>query len=276
MAVYDSTLVVPGTPAETLAYMSDFSNAAAWDPGVHSVERLDPGPLELGSRFRVVVRFAGRSLPLDYAIRALEPARVVLEAETASLYSRDEIGVAPRGPGTCLTYAARLELRGGWRRLDPALQQAFDRIGASAACGLARALGATEQSSARDPDPRLRTSIEIDAPVDAAWELLTDTRAWPRWGPSVRAVEAADRHIRPGSRGRVQTAPGIWLPWEITRLTGREWSWRVAGVPATQHRVVALPEKRCRVELGVPAWAAPYLLVCRAALRRLAGELASA
>ena len=276
MAGYDSTLTVPGSPERTLAYMADFSNAAAWDPGVASVERLDAGPVAVGSRFRVKVRFAGSTLPLDYAIRLLADARLVLEAETPTLHSLDEIRVAPHGTGTRLVYEARLELRGAWSRLDPLLQQAFDRIGLSAACGLARALDASEQTSGRDPEHGLRTSIEVDAPVEAAWGLLTDTRAWVRWGPSVRAVDCARAHIAPGTRGRVQTAPGVWLPFEVTRLTARDWSWRVGGVPATSHRVIPLPEKRCRIEIGVPRWAAPYLIVCRAALRRIAAELGPA
>jgi hypothetical protein len=116
----------------------------------------------------------------------------------------------------------------------------------------------------------LHAHVEIEAPAAVAWRLLIDTEAWPRWGPSVRAVDAPARHIGPGMRGRVRTAPGPWLPFEITRWQqGARWDWRVAGVAATGHIVTPLGPARCRVAFAVPTWAPFYLPVCRAALRRL-------
>jgi len=116
----------------------------------------------------------------------------------------------------------------------------------------------------------LYTHVEIEASAAVAWRLLTDTEAWPRWGPSVRAVDAPARYIGPGMRGRVRTALGPWLPFEITRWEpGVRWDWRVAGVPATGHVVTPLGPARCRVAFAVPPWAPVYLPVCRAALRRL-------
>lgn len=116
----------------------------------------------------------------------------------------------------------------------------------------------------------LRTSLDLPASAAHLWRLLTDTEAWPRWGPSVRAVESPRRFIGPGLRGRVQTAVGLWLPFEITHWqAGRAWGWRVGGVPATGHLVEPLGRDRCRVTFTVPAWAPLYLPVCRLALRRL-------
>jgi len=89
-------------------------------------------------------------------------------------------------------------------------------------------------------------------------------------GPERPAVDAPARRIGPGMRGRVKTALGLWLPFEITDWeAGRRWSWRVAGVPATDHVVEPLGPGRCRVAFAVPRWAPFYLPVCRAALRRL-------
>jgi uncharacterized protein YndB with AHSA1/START domain len=122
----------------------------------------------------------------------------------------------------------------------------------------------------------LYTHVEIGAPAAVAWRLLTDTEAWPRWGPSIRAVDAPTRHIGPGMRGRVRTALGPWLRFEITRWQpGVRWDWRVAGVPATGHLVEPLGPARCRVAFAIPAWAPFYVPVCRVALRRLR-ELAQA
>jgi hypothetical protein len=122
----------------------------------------------------------------------------------------------------------------------------------------------------------VETSIEIQAPASAAWELLTDTRRWSQWGPSVIAAGCDGHLIGPGSVGWVQTIVGMRLPFRITEFeAGRRWSWEVAGIPATGHRVEALGPGRCRVVFEVPLLAAPYLAVCRLAgmrIRRILGE----
>ena len=121
----------------------------------------------------------------------------------------------------------------------------------------------------------LSTSAQIHAPAAVAWALLTDTHAWPQWGPSVRAVDAPTRFITAGTRGRVQTAVGVWIPFVILDWEeGRYWHWRVAGVPATGHRVTPSAANRCAVTFTIPSWAPFYLPVCRAALRAI-GRLAT-
>jgi Polyketide cyclase / dehydrase and lipid transport len=116
----------------------------------------------------------------------------------------------------------------------------------------------------------LRTSARIAAPAPSVWQLLIDTHAWPTWGPSVRAVDAPQRFVTAGMRGRVQTAPGLWLRFEITDWEeGRAWAWRVGGIPATGHRVTPANERSCDVAFTIPSWAPFYVPVCRLALRRL-------
>ena len=107
-------------------------------------------------------------------------------------------------------------------------------------------------------------------PPQLAWSVLTDVATWPRWGPSVTAVRIDGERLGPGATGHVRTPGGLWLPFAITVWEqGHRWGWRVAGVPATGHRVE--PDARgCRVVFEVPALAAAYGVVCRIALRRLA------
>lgn len=114
------------------------------------------------------------------------------------------------------------------------------------------------------------TTREIAAPASAVWDLLVDPDRWPAWGPSVRAVELDAPSLAKGTRGRVQTAIGVWVPFEITAYDeSRAWSWEVVGVPATDHRVDVIDERRCRAGFGVPWIATPYLAVCAIALGRL-------
>lgn len=116
---------------------------------------------------------------------------------------------------------------------------------------------------------------EIVAPAAAAWDLLTLVEHWPEWGPSVADVDHDGERIGPGSTGRVMPVVGPSLPFEVTHFEdGRSWSWKVAGVPATGHLVEAIGTDRCRVGFSVPLVAAPYLVVCEVALRRIERALA--
>ncbi|MGD8978052.1 MAG: SRPBCC family protein [Gammaproteobacteria bacterium] len=116
----------------------------------------------------------------------------------------------------------------------------------------------------------ISTTTEIAAPAARVWSILIDTEAWPIWGPSLNRVESSGRFIAVGSRGRVRTALGIWLPFEVLQFAdGRYWSWKVAGIPATGHRVEPLGVDGCRLSFDVPVLAAPYLVVCTAACRRI-------
>lgn len=117
----------------------------------------------------------------------------------------------------------------------------------------------------------LQVGRSINAPSTTVWRLLTDTHCWKQWGPSIMAVECRERFIRPGSRGRVKTAFGIWLPFVVTDYErGRYWHWRVGGIAATGHRVEPLHTEQCQLTFEVPIWAAPYSIICSIALQRLA------
>ncbi|SDX41611.1 SRPBCC family protein [Thiocapsa roseopersicina] len=68
----------------------------------------------------------------------------------------------------------------------------------------------------------------VEAPAGIVWRILIDTREWPIWGPSVRAVVAPSHLIGPGMRGRIQTPVGLRLPFEITRREPEHaWSGRL-------------------------------------------------
>ena len=110
----------------------------------------------------------------------------------------------------------------------------------------------------------------IDVPASVVWHLVTDVDHWPTWGPSVRDAVIDGGTMRSGATGSVTTVGGVALPFVITTFVdGASWSWDVAGIGATEHRVDGLDAGRCRVHFGVPWVAAPYLVVCHAALPRL-------
>ena len=117
---------------------------------------------------------------------------------------------------------------------------------------------------------QLWISAEVDAPAATVWDLLVDPAAWPQWGPSVRRASVEGGTLELGARGKVETALGVTLGFEITTFEpGARWAWKVAGFNATDHRVEPLGTNLCRVGFGVGWLAAPYLAVCRIALGRL-------
>lgn len=117
----------------------------------------------------------------------------------------------------------------------------------------------------------LAVGRDVAVAPDVAAETLRDTRAWPEWGPAIGAVESDDRYVTRGTSGRVSVG-GAWVPFRVTACNGRRWDWRIAGVPATGHRVdgYAGESDRSRVVIEVPAVAAWYVPVCRRALDRFA------
>jgi len=117
----------------------------------------------------------------------------------------------------------------------------------------------------------LLVAREVRASPADAIDALRDTRTWSEWSPSIGGVESDDRFVREGTRGRVRVA-GAWIPFEVTAFSGRQWRWRVAGIPATGHRVEAYAGEpdRCRVGIELPLVAAGYVPVCRRALDRFA------
>ena len=134
----------------------------------------------------------------------------------------------------------------------------------------AHAVGVERTPSGR----KLAVSRVVDAPADEVWTLLTDTTQWPEWGPSVAAVDAPSRYIAAGTRGRLRLAGvGVWVPFVVDSYADqgdeKRWTWTVARVPGTGHRVDAL-DGQCRVTFEVPLLAAGYVPVCRRALDRIA------
>jgi hypothetical protein len=146
MVHYHATIDSPCGPAETFDYLATFSNAEQWDPGVLSGEQLDSGPVRVGTRFRLVVPFLGRRLPLTYVVTRYSPAGMIaLEAVSGLLRLVDWIEVAAEGDGVTVSYDADVRLRGPLRLLDPMLQRGFGAVGDRAAAGLAAALAGRSQ-----------------------------------------------------------------------------------------------------------------------------------
>ncbi len=141
MARYRTSIDSKLSPAEAFAYMADFSHAADWDPSVVEASSSAGVAPAQGSSFALLVKFAGRAIPMVYEIVAYdEPRSFVIEAQNPTFTSRDSITVAARGEGSTVHYDALLAFKGLARILDPAMQLLFARTGDRAAAGMRAAL----------------------------------------------------------------------------------------------------------------------------------------
>lgn len=126
---------------------------------------------------------------------------------------------------------------------------------------------ATDVALEETPDGRrIEVSRVIDTPVERAWEIMTDTERWPDWGPTVTAAHADRRFVRAGTTGEVQVLGGPWIPFTVTACEEYRWTWDVADVPATGHRVEPVEGERSRVVFELHPLTAGYVPVCSRAL----------
>ncbi len=149
------TIDVPRPVDEVFGYVSNFGNAAQWDPGVAESTKASPGRVGVGTVFDLRVKFGPRAIPMVYVIRAHEPPRrVLLEGTGDSVHALDDIEFAATPAGTRITYAADISLRGLVGVVEPWLKGALDRVGKNAVRGL--------QAAFTDDVPPPRRSLVTD------------------------------------------------------------------------------------------------------------------
>jgi carbon monoxide dehydrogenase subunit G len=147
MSRYKASVDTDLPPEQAFDYLSDFSNAQQWDPGVVEAERLGAGEIGEGTEFRLVAVFLGRRSTLIYRTLEYErPSAVTFRAESATVVSLDRITFEPTAGGTRITYDADLALKGPWRLADPLLGLAFKGVGDRALAGMRARIGSGRSS----------------------------------------------------------------------------------------------------------------------------------
>jgi uncharacterized protein YndB with AHSA1/START domain len=86
------------------------------------------------------------------------------------------------------------------------------------------------------------TTIDIKAPPQRVWAVLTDIEGWPDWTASVTSVERLDSGpLVAGSRARLRQPklrPAIWQITKIEKGNSFTWTTRSPGLAITGHHVV--------------------------------------
>jgi uncharacterized membrane protein len=105
-------------------------------------------------------------------------------------------------------------------------------------------------------DMRFEKSIDINAPQQRVWDVLSDLEAWPRRIDTVEALELlTPAPLTVGSRARLKQPKlpeGVWdvTVWDAPSYF--EWTQKTGGVTSVAgHRVEALGEGRTRLTLAL-------------------------
>ena len=103
---------------------------------------------------------------------------------------------------------------------------------------------------------RFEKSIEIDAPQDRVWEVLSDLEAWPQRIETVDTVELlSPAPITTGSRVRLKQPKLPEGTWDVTVWDAPsffEWTQKASGVTSVAgHRIDSLGQDRARLTLTI-------------------------
>ncbi len=100
------------------------------------------------------------------------------------------------------------------------------------------------------------TTVEIAAPTERVWQVMTDIDRWPEWTDSVTSAARLDSGpLQVGSRAELVQPKLPKAVWTVTSLeAGRSFTWeqRRPGVrTVASHRLEPLPDGGTRVHLAV-------------------------
>jgi len=98
--------------------------------------------------------------------------------------------------------------------------------------------------------------IDIAAPREQVWTVMSDVERWPEWTRSVRSVERLDQGpFGVGSRARIRQPRFPVAVWTVTALEpGRSFEWRSSApglLSIGSHRVDTTGENVSRVTLSL-------------------------
>ncbi|MBY4206876.1 SRPBCC family protein [Rhodococcus fascians] len=109
------------------AFLRDFSNASAWDPGTESCTQVSDGPVAVGTQWHNVSKLFGVTTELTYTLVTDEPDHVVLEGKNKTATSVDDITLTAEGPAsTRIDYHAHVEFNGAAKVAGPFLKAGFE------------------------------------------------------------------------------------------------------------------------------------------------------
>jgi uncharacterized membrane protein len=78
---------------------------------------------------------------------------------------------------------------------------------------------------------RFSISVDVAAPPERVWTVMSDIERWPEWTPSVKSIKRLDGGpLRQGSRARIRQPRLLPAVWTVTDIEpNRSFSWKTGS-----------------------------------------------
>ena len=104
-------------------------------------------------------------------------------------------------------------------------------------------------------DRQFSISIDIDAPADRVYEVMSDTDRWPEWTPSVTSIKRLDSGpFVVGSRAVIRQPKFPPALWTVTAIDGHRsftWSNQAPGIKVIAHHSIDADGDRSKATLSL-------------------------
>ena len=97
-------------------------------------------------------------------------------------------------------------------------------------------------------------NVDIAAPPDRVWAVMSDIEKWHQWTPSVTSVRRRDQGpLRPGSRAWIRQPKFPPALWTVTEVGDRSFTWvsRAPGMRVTARHYVTPVGSQSRATLSL-------------------------
>jgi uncharacterized membrane protein len=98
-------------------------------------------------------------------------------------------------------------------------------------------------------------SIQIQAPAEKVWSVMSDVAHWPEWTPSIESVEEVSADFGAGSSAAVKAQGVAKTTWRVTEWNpGHNFTWvtSVRGAKTVgEHVIEGAPGGPTTVRLGI-------------------------
>jgi hypothetical protein len=143
MVRIDGEIVIDRPPAEVFDFVVDERNEPSYNPRMVAAEKLSPGPIGLGTRFRAEAGARGRTVGMAVEITAFErPRRFASSIRMAAADIQGALSFEPHAGGTRMRWAWEVRPRGWYRLLAPVIARSGRRQEQATWAGLKRFLEA--------------------------------------------------------------------------------------------------------------------------------------